>query len=459
MKRWIVFGLVALAVVVLVSPGIVGMLAERNLRSSITRVEHDNDGLVVTEERFERGWFTAAGRHRIELTERVFETADIAPNDQPGSDGSAALIVDTRIDHGLVPVTSMARDAGSLQPALASTISTLSLELGDGPAGEMQVVELPGHLYSRIGLTGATDSRYELAAGSFGHEDVELEWRGADLRFSIDAGGSELDYRGRIEPLAWTRSGHASSIGVIEFEGDQQKTAYGFSTGEVSLRVQDAALASAVAGSAGGFAKLALDARNELADERVDGHSSIDVEQLRLPGLGAVDLGLDVSVAGLDAPSLQRIRDTLAAARDAGELDGAGGVYPRIEDDLQSLLAAGARLTVERFVLAMPQGDVHATLALDLPATRQSPEFSWPALLLALKASADLRVPAALLDLAEALNPEQVRMLIATGILQREGDAYVMKAEYAQGLVTVNGAPMPLPLGLFPPPGRTSAND
>lgn len=454
MKRWIVFGLVALAVVVLVSPGIVGKLAERNLRTSITRAGDGNDGLVVTEERFERGWFTAAGRHRVELDEGVFAAAGDAATDDADS-GTLALIIDTRIDHGLVPVTSMARDSGSLQPALASTISTLSLDLGAGSDGEPRIVQLPGHLYSRIGLTGATESHYALETGSYEHEDLELEWSGADLRFSIDAGGSGLDYRGRVEPLTWTRDGQSSKLGVTVFEGDQQKTRYGFSTGEISLRMQDAALASPAAGAAGGFTRLEFDARNELDNERVNGESSMDIEDLRMPGLGVVDLGLDLSVTGLDAASLQRIRETLDAARDAGELDGAmSGAYPHIEEDLQSLLAAGAALTVQRFALVLPQGDVHATLALDLPATRHSPEFSWPAVLLALKASADVRVPAALLEMAEAVNPDQVRTLIAMGILKREDDAYVMKAEYAQGLVTVNGAPMPIPLGLIEPGPR-----
>jgi hypothetical protein len=48
------------------------------------------------------------------------------------------------------------------------------------------------------------------------------------------------------------------------------------------------------------------------------------------------------------------------------------------------------------------------------------------------------------------MNP-QAGSLIAMGILQQEGEDYVMKAEYAQGLVSVNGAPMPIPIpGLTP---------
>lgn len=439
MKRWIVFGLVALALIVLVSPGIVGKLAEQNLKDSIRWAEHENADLVVTEERFERGWFTAQGRHRIELREGIFGSGT-ADNAGPTAE-VPALVIDTRIDHGLVPVTSMARNSGSLKPALASTVSVISLDLGQG-----RTVELPGRLDSRIGLTGATVSHYELEAGSFEDEDVELEWRGADVRFSIDAAASALAYEGRIEPVQYAGDDNALRLGVIEFGGAQEKTGYGFSTGEIALQVGDASFGIA-GGVAGGFAALTFKAMSELPDEKANAASSLDIEGLVLPDLGTIDFGLDLAVNRLDAASVQRIRDTLDAVREAGELDAdLEDVYPRIEKDLQSLLKAGAELRVDRFVLTLPQGELTATLRLDLPETDQGPAFSWPALLLALKASADIRVPAALVEMAKEAEP-QTGTLMAMGILKREGDAYVVKAEYAQGLVTVNGAPMPIPLG------------
>jgi hypothetical protein len=43
------------------------------------------------------------------------------------------------------------------------------------------------------------------------------------------------------------------------------------------------------------------------------------------------------------------------------------------------------------------------------------------------------------------MNP-QAAALVAMGILLKDGDDYVMNAEYAQGLLSVNGAPMPIPM-------------
>jgi uncharacterized protein YdgA (DUF945 family) len=42
------------------------------------------------------------------------------------------------------------------------------------------------------------------------------------------------------------------------------------------------------------------------------------------------------------------------------------------------------------------------------------------------------------------MNP-QAHAAIAMGFLRRKGDAYEMAASFENGLLTVNGAPMPLP--------------
>ena len=68
MKRWLVILLVVLAVVVLVSPGIVGRMAEKNLEENINWAETESGGLEFQTESFERGWFTSVGRYRVSLT-------------------------------------------------------------------------------------------------------------------------------------------------------------------------------------------------------------------------------------------------------------------------------------------------------------------------------------------------------------------------------------------------------
>ena len=63
-----------------------------------------------------------------------------------------------------------------------------------------------------------------------------------------------------------------------------------------------------------------------------------------------------------------------------------------------------------------------------------------------LDAEADLVVAAEFVDFAMAMNPE-AGAIVGMGFLRKNGDVYEMRAEYAKGLLTVNGAPMPIPLG------------
>jgi hypothetical protein len=95
--------------------------------------------------------------------------------------------------------------------------------------------------------------------------------------------------------------------------------------------------------------------------------------------------------------------------------------------------------------ITLPQGTVETKIVIGVAEMDADTDFSWPSVLLKTTASVDVKVPVELFDLATSMNP-QAGSLIAMGILQKDGDNYVMAAKYAQGLVTVNGAPMPIPI-------------
>jgi hypothetical protein len=63
-----------------------------------------------------------------------------------------------------------------------------------------------------------------------------------------------------------------------------------------------------------------------------------------------------------------------------------------------------------------------------------------------LDAEADLTASEGFVDHAMAMNPD-AGAIIGMGYLRKNGDIYEMRAEYAKGLLTINGAPMPIPMG------------
>jgi uncharacterized protein YdgA (DUF945 family) len=443
MKRWVVVLLVLLAVVLLVSPGIVGQLAERNLKDSIGWAGNESEDFLVTEETFDRGWFTAVGRHRIELKPGDLRSSLLKFSGRNANVQVPALVVDTRIDHGLVPFTSMARKSGSLFPALASTVSTMQLETGDG-----ELIDVPGTLYTQVGLTGATASRYLLEPGSFDDDSAQLEWQGADISATTDASRRSLGYEGTVEPLSLVSGDKSLGLKQASFEGDSRYTDFGFTVGAVSVDI-DGLTFSGGPGQAVNVGNLELDASSDVADEKVSAKTTMTVTGFSVPGAGDVTVAMDIAANRLDAASMQRILAQVRAARHAADPDAAmQALYPQIEDDLRLLLGSGAEVRIDRFDVSLPQGEVTTKLHFELPEMKKGGEASWAALLLALTASADLRVPVALMDLAQAATP-QSGALIAMGILKLEGDSYIVNAQYEKGLLTVNGAPMPIPL-----PGR-----
>lgn len=438
MKRWLVALLIILAVIVIVSPGIVGRLAEKSVEESLNFAASENDDIVVTTESFERGWFTSEGRHRIGLREGGVR--DLVEDDSGDPTLTASLIIDTHVDHGLLPVTSMSRDSGSLKPGLASTVSTMKIDPGNG-----ELFDLPGKIYSNVGLTGETASRYLVEAGSGNFDDKKAEWQGADVTVRTNPSTGAVAVKGAILPWSVIAENGSLKVGGVAIEGKQEKSRYGLSVGSVQLEMEGMDLEKPY-GPGVGFNMLSLDASSEIDGHRVNAASKLDISGIKSPSLGDIGVVMDIVLNDLDAQSFSKIEQALRNARGSADpADAVANMYPLIEADLKKLLSAGLEMQFDQLDVTLPNGEVTTKLRFDLPESDPGANFSWPALLLALSASADIRLPIELYDMAEAMSPD-VGMLVAMGVFRKDGEFYEMKAEYAKGLLTVNGAPMAVPL-------------
>ena len=439
MKRWLVVLLVVLAVVVLVSPGIVGRLAEKNLEENIEWAATESGALDIQTERFDRGWFTSEGRHRVVLSSAVFREATANYREKTGNDELPSLIIDTRLDHGLMPVGSLTRDSWSLMPGLASTVSTFQIDPGDG-----ELVAIPGALYSNVSLSGASDSRYLLETGTFENDEVRVAWAGADVALQTDRSDGTLLIDGRIQPISITVEGETVRIGAIAISADQVKSAYGFNVGTVAFGLESFVVERP--GDPVTVGAIALSADADIEDARLSVSSKMSIDEIVVPGMGDMNFVLDLALNRLDAASLQVIAEAFKEAQGSPDPGTAlARLFPQIEGDLQKIVASGAEIRVEQLDVTLPQGKVTTKLLVEVAEGDSGAEFSWSNVLLAMTASATVRMPVALFEFVKVMNP-QANALVAMGILQRDGDDYVMNAEYAQGLLNVNGAPLPIPM-------------
>jgi len=430
-----VIALILLAVlIIIVSPGIVGRLAEESVGDNLNRVARQDGELVVTSEGFDRGWFSSEGQHRVAIGDGQLRAVMSAAGDAADY---PVLVINTHLDHGLIPVSSMRREEGSLAPGLGSAVSTLSVEM-DG-----ETIELPGTIYSKIGLGGGLDSRYIVEAGTRIVDDGEVTWQPTTVRILSSAGSGDIEFEGDVGALTFGNADQVVAIDGLTFSGERARTDYGFKVGDIDMRIGAMTL-TADGIAAGGMQGLSVKASSSVDDGSVRAAGRIEISGQRVPEFGDVSMIADVAFDSVDAVALGAVSRRIDEYEAAGEVDPMrilSGMQPEFKD----LFAAGLNLNVEQFDVALPMGTVEAKMAVEIPGADRA-SFEWTSLLLSTIASLDLRVPDEIVQFATSMSPEAGAM-IGLGYLRKEGEVYVMEAEYKKGLLTVNGAPVPIPLG------------
>jgi uncharacterized protein YdgA (DUF945 family) len=433
-KKGIVILLVVVALIVLISPGIVGRIAERSVDENLQWAAEKNEDIVVTSERFDRGWFSSAGQHRVEIRDPAAQKTLLGLVGIEDTDGFPALIIDTRLDHGLIPVASMARDKGSLVPGLGSAVSTMHIEYPDG-----ETFPLPGTIYSDIGLTGETRSRYLAEPGSHEAAGARAAWGEVDIEVTTDPSSQGVIFAGLVDSFTIVANSDTLLVGKTTFAGEQTPSKFGIAVGDVEIHIESVAVEEAGADMVG-FGPLSFQGTSHIDGERLNGDAEMNLSAIPVPGYGEMGLAIGLRYTGIDGAAAARLINTLDSVDDNISTQ---QLLPLVDDDLQQLVAAGFEIHFDQFDFDLPQGPVTSTMRFTL-AGSDVDDFVWTSILMDLDAEAELKVAAEFVDMAMAMNP-QAAAVVGMGFLRKIGDVYEMRAEYTKGLLTVNGAPIPIP--------------
>jgi len=435
-KKGFVALLVILAIVVLISPAIVGRIAEESMHENLDWAARESGEVSVTTESFARGWFSSEGRHRIVAQGGdllVVAQALLGPLD---ADALPVLVVDTKLDHGLIPVSSMSRKKGSLAPGLGSAISRMSVEFPDG-----RVVELPGTIYSEVGLAGELQSHYELESGSYDDGGTTAPWGATTIDLKMDPGSGTATYDARVGSLSFGDSSETVTLAGLALEKQRRPTKYGIAVGNVAFTMDELSI-FLPGNEAGGVKSMSINAKSELDGDDIDAEAVVSAALSGVPQFGEVALDMAVTVGGADAGALGRAQQALESI---GASQDPMAAFGPAEQDLKQLFASGFQLNLERLDIRLPLGTVSAkmlfTFAEEDPAT-----FDWTTLLQSTEASIDLSIPDPIVQMMVQAEPN-IAMAIGGGYLVKRGDVYALEAQLKKGLLTVNGAPIPIPLG------------
>ena len=438
MKKSVVIVLVLLAAIILVSPAIVGRLAERSMDENLNWAASESGAVKVTSEHYDRGWFSSEGQQRIELREGDLLTAVQMVAGPMGADDVPVLIINTRLDHGLIPVASMSREQGSLAPGLGSAVSTLQLELAGG-----ELVELPGTIFSKVSLGGELESKYVLEAGSRSAEGVEAGWGDTNVHVTTNPQTGKVTFDGKIDELFMTSDGDAVTLNGLVFEGAQRPTQYGIAVGRVEMSLGSLSVNTMMGAPVNQLEALSIDAQSDLDGDRVDANADMSMRFAGLPPFEEVVVDIDFRLDGADARALGNIQ---RASQDAANAADPMAMYASLETDLKRLFAAGFDFSFDQFDITIPQGKIVSKMNFSFGMSDMA-TFEWTSLLLGTDAAIEFSVPAELVETFGQGN-QQIAAAIGGGYLIKKGGAYELKALLSKGLLTVNGAPIPIPLGV-----------
>lgn len=437
MKKAVVGVLILLALLVLVSPAIVGRLAEKSMDENLNWAAQESGELSVTSENFSRGWFSSEGQHRVTLQDGDLRTAvQVLTGPIDPGDEMPALVINTKLDHGLIPVSSMSRERGSLEPGLGSAVSTLAVEFPDGES-----FDVPGTIYSKVGLGGELLSNYVLEPGSHSDGGATTFWGATDIEVKTNPKSGEAAFQGTVGSLSVGDGTETVSLGALKFDGAQHPTKYGVAVGNISIELDDFAVK--VGGNdVGGMQAMSLEASTALDGTDVNAGAIMSMAVQSVPQFGDMSLDMAFELLGADAELLGRVQRSLDSAASAQDPI---AIYAAVEDDLLALFASGFEMNFDRLDMTLPQGTV-ATKMLFTFHEKDPAEFAWTSLLLSTEAAIDISIPEAVMDMIVALQPNAA-MAIGGGYLVKRGDAYVIDAQMKKGLLTINGAPIPIPFG------------
>lgn len=434
MKKSVIALLLLTVLIIIVSPGLIGKFAEESVGDNLKWAARENNELMVTSQGFDRSWFSSEGQHRIEMKDGALRTAVSSVS---GDGEQPVLLINTHIDHGIIPVTSMNREEGSLVPGLGSAVSTLAVEM-DG-----ETIALPGTIYSRLGLAGGLDSRYVLEAGSRTVDDGDVSWQASQVNVASNARTGKVDYDGEIGGMSFGNELQSVAIEGLKFSGNQTRTKYGFSVGEISMTMGPTSI------TAGGIATGGMQSMNVMGESSVDdgyveGEVRLELGEQIIPNLGAVSIIADIDFDGLEADALGALKRRLDQR---GRATAPASLLGAADADLKNLVAAGFNVNIKQLDLALPMGTLEMLMEVQVAETDRD-SFVWTSLLQGTTANMNIKVPESLVQFAVGMNPNAGTM-IAMGYLKKDGDNYIMDAKFEKGLLTINGAPLPIPLGAF----------
>lgn len=444
MKKAIVVVLLILILLLLAVPGAVGIVAENQFRTLSSNLESDVPGFKLVLEDYQRGWFSSRARYRLSFRHPAMETALREQLEE--FEALPTLINEAEIFHGPVPFAALGRDGASLAPVVARSFDRVSLALSDG-----EVISLPAQITTRLAIFG--DHRNNIKVERFEREFDDpgdrgsLSWDGMTLNTRFSTKLDRVALAGQIGAVAVSSGKFQFRAGPARLDSRQQRSDYGIWIGAGQASSQGLRLEAADERSFS-MGELQSEVRSDITAGMLNQDIVVIVSEIGVAGWQGGPVRLNIAIEKLDAQAVGELAELLGPLASTGNQEvAATRILPLVFPQVQALLAGGPHLVIREMSFGTPDGAM--TLTADLAFPESEPEAAF-GFITGLVGVAKLRIPAALMTSLAARNSAgraQFQGLLDAGFLVRNEDYLVLDAVVKGGLLTINGQPIPLPIG------------
>lgn len=424
MKRLFVILLTLLAVIAALAPPLIGRGVAEQLPVMLDQWQAKLPNHTVIVIGHERHWFSSATEIRVIENEPqrygvVSELAELIPfADQP------AWMLNIEWAHGPIPLAAVSNADISLKPAWLR--ATIHVAADTGPSGRQT---FPGLLKYQLGLLGKSTLHSALRTGQLADrfDDAEIRWQNIAGSLSANAAITRLSAELRSEPVSLTSPDglnmSAKSIDLTLAANTNSNPPGGklqLDVGKAELRGRDFGLVLDTLGITGATTLRAGKWNSDL---------NLQTRGAQTP-LGLMTMTID---AGLDGMSHAWLQAQTSNVRSTDW-----------QAQLLALANEGANLEVT--ALRLQLGDSKELLAQAKWHARSGdtrPAATLGELLLSSEASFDVRAPKKLTLQLMVLLDEQTRPIVIS-MLKTDADDYTVTAILRDGIITINGYPLPL---------------
>lgn len=467
MKK-IVLIITALVMVLLLLaiPGAIGSQAEARYQDFLAQMQ--GNGLHLVSHDYQRGWLQATAKTEFELVQPPagYTDTELRP---------LRFVLDSRISHGpyspqqgwvwasFMVDTQVRSEDGSLFPVDYPGQVHTRIEW-DGAGATL--IDLPK--YERPFQAGQAAIRFDGAQGQI-HYSIGLD------RIRADISAPYLRFSNHERPLLECEG--------VTFKSDHRRTAEGLMVGTVRFDLAQLHLQTPDAAEQMQLQGLAMNFENTATDGMANGLFSYRLDAARLNGEGYGPMRLDLRASNLAAPALVRLQQAMEeiATQQLPEEQQALAVFGTLLGSGPELLAGDPKLAIEQLHITTPEGLIEGHFEIQPHGLQWSEISNIPVILDKLSAEAALQMPekyfhalfeqqarqnllsqieqqrllgapaddpdpAQLAAWTEAAASQQIAGLLTQEILVRERSQLGTLISLNNGLLSINGKAVPIPL-------------